>query len=102
MDALRYAKLAPLFGKKLSELSLDDLRVATDVFGVNVPVTEELKLAALSLLQGQSINSVADLVQSPESVQQLISFFKKTENPAVKPERLVRCTHCAEFFLISA
>lgn len=102
MDILRYAKLAPLFGKKLTDLSLDDLQVAADAFDVKVAVTEELKTAALALLQGQKIDSVADLVQSPESVQQLISFFKRGENPSNPVERLVRCSHCGEFFLINS
>lgn len=102
MDILRYAKLAPLFGKKLSDLSLGDLQVAADTFDVNVPVTEELKTAALALLQGQNIDSVAELVQSPESVQQLISFFKRGANPSIPSERLVRCSHCGEFFLIQS
>lgn len=102
MDILRYAKLAPLFGKKLIDLSLEDLQVAADTLNVRVSVTDEIKAAALALLQGQNIDSVADLVQSPESVQQLISFFKRGENPSTPAERLVRCAHCGEFFLINS
>lgn len=43
MDILRYAKLAPLFGKKLSDLSLGDLQIAADTFDVSVPVTGNVR-----------------------------------------------------------
>lgn len=102
MDIVRYAKIAPLLGKKLADLSVDDIKLATETFGVDVQVTEELKAAALGLLQGQQLDSVAELVQSPESLQQLISFFKKERDPVTSTERLVRCTHCGEFFLIKS
>lgn len=101
MDIMRLAKLAPLMSKGLSELSQSDLELAASTFDIQVVVTEELRNAALALLQGQNIHSVAELIQSPESVQQLISMFRRSKGEAVN-ERLVRCKHCQEFFLISA
>lgn len=102
MDILRYAKLAPLIPKKLSDLSSDELGLAAEVFDVQVEVTDELRSAFLALLQGKDIDTVADLVQSPESIHQIISLFKKKQDPTVPEERLVRCPHCSGFFLIKS
>lgn len=99
MDILRLAKLAPLVGKDLSDLTLPDLELAAAVFDIEVVATEELRNAALALLQGKNIHSVADLIQSPESVQQLISMFRRSKDTTAANEYLVRCKHCKEFFL---
>lgn len=101
---MRYAKLGPLLPKKLTDLSLDDLNSVCDIFGLKVKLTEELKLAALGLLQGQDLSTVADVVQSPESVQQLVSLFRGNAEQTVpeQPDRLVRCPHCRDFFLINS
>lgn len=68
-------KLLPLAPKKLHELTLTDLKLVGTTLGFNVDVTPELKLAAIQLLAGQDINSVADLIQKPETIQQLITFI---------------------------
>lgn len=102
MDLMRMAKLTPLLPKKLEELSTGDLDSITEIFGLKTSLTEEIKEAAVMLLKGRDLNTVADVVQSPESVQQLISLFRKDagSNQASEPDRLVRCPHCRDFFLI--
>lgn len=73
---VRFAKLAPLMNRRLESLSLEELRGISVDLGLKVKVTEELKNAALSLLQGKSLDTVADMVTQPESIQQLVMFLK--------------------------
>jgi len=68
--------LAPLKGKQLNDLTLVELQGVLDAFNIAVPVTDELKLAGLALLQDKPIDTVADLIQDPQSVMQLVTFFK--------------------------
>lgn len=75
-DLLKLAALAGLKNRRLESLSLDDLRNVSDALGFKVSVTDELKSAALALLKGKSMDTVADLIQQPESIQQLVLFLK--------------------------
>lgn len=68
-------KLLPLSTKKLDELTLNDLKLVGTTLGIQVEITPELKEAAYKILAGENIHSVADLIQSPESIQQLITFI---------------------------
>lgn len=76
IQLMQLAKLAPLMSRRLESLTLDELRDIGDTLGLKVRVTEELKTAALALLQGKSLDTVADMIQQPESVQQLVLFLK--------------------------
>lgn len=69
-------KLLPLGSKRFEELTLEDLQLVGTVLDLNVEVTPELKQAAFELLAGNNIHSVSELIQSPESIQQLITFFQ--------------------------
>lgn len=69
------AKLFPLAAKKLDELTLTDLKLVGTTLGLEVEITPELQAAAFKLLAGENIHSVSDLVQNPESIQQLITFI---------------------------
>lgn len=68
-------KLLPLGAKQFDELTLSDLQLVGTTLGLEVDITPELKTAAIQLLAGNNINSVAELIQSPESIQQLITFI---------------------------
>lgn len=62
---------------ELRQLSIPEISsIANKLLpGATLNVTEELKSAALALLEDQSIHKVADLVKSPESVKQLIGML---------------------------
>lgn len=77
---LPFAKLAPfahLLDKQITDLTPSDIDGVLGALGVQVNVTDELRSAGLALLQGRDINSVADMIQSPESVQQLVAMFAR-------------------------
>lgn len=77
---LPFAKLMPfahLLDKRITDLTTDDIDGVLGALGVQVNITEELRSAGLALLQGHDINSVADMIQSPESVQQLVALVMK-------------------------
>jgi len=108
--------LLPLMGKKLNELTLVDLQAVRQVLDIKVEINDELKTAALALMQGQDINSVADLIRSPAAIEQLTRFFAGgvtslvsakprpfvetfdedvvTDLSAVKRQAVVECPHC--------
>jgi len=66
---------------------------------IDVDLTDELHQAALALLQGESIDTVSDLIKSPESIQKLLALLKRQE--AVPPtRRIVKCNHCDNFMLV--
>lgn len=91
--------LLPLLSKRLEDLSVADLNLVSKQFNINVDVTEPMRLAALDLLENGDINSVADLIKSPEQVKKLVSFFqsqKKLDDTRV----LKQCPHCDNFMLV--
>lgn len=74
-----FAKYLPLFSLKdkcLDDLTLDDLRCIAGVLGLELAITDELKKAGMALLQGKDIHTVADMIQSPESIAQLLQFLQ--------------------------
>lgn len=76
MDVGKLVKLAPLMSRRLEDLTLDELKDIQGVLGLKVNVTQELKDAALQLLAGKDLDTVSDMIKSPESVQQLVLFLK--------------------------
>lgn len=98
MDILKWAKLTPLLSKRIHDLTLGDLQLATDTFDVGITMTEELKSGVLALLQGANIDSVADLIKSPQSLQQLLSFVRPQAD-SQHEQSVVQCPHCEQFFL---
>jgi len=91
--------LLPLLGKKLTDLSVDDLNLVSKELGINVQVTEQMRVGALLLAKDGDLDSVADLIKSPEQIKSFVNFFK---NQAVVNEthKLVSCPHCQNFHLI--
>lgn len=72
----KYLPLLSLKDKRLDDLTLDDLRGVAGVMGIELAITDELKEAGMALLQGRDINTVADMIQSPESIAQLLQFLQ--------------------------
>lgn len=70
-------KFAPLMGKRLEDLVVSEIVDVLSAFKVNVNVTDELMEAGLALLRGQDINTVADMVKSPDSIVQLLAFMQR-------------------------
>ena len=79
-------KFAPLMGKRLEELSVEDVRAVLDHFNIKVNVNDELLGAGIALMGGEDIHTVADMIQQPESIETLVRFI--TRNPR-EPEIVV-------------
>jgi hypothetical protein len=92
--------LLPLLGKKVEDLSLDDLSKVAKVMKLDIDVTDELRDAGLALLKGENIEKVADLIQSPDSVQKLLAVFQTKKSVALSApgKQVLRCPHCELFF----
>jgi len=73
--------LLPLLSKRLEELTPDDFSKIASVMKIDVELTDELKDAGFALLRGDSIDTVADLIQKPESIKKLLIFFKEQKTP---------------------
>jgi hypothetical protein len=67
-------------GLRVDELTVDHAVSVLSEFGVNVPVDDELLKAGMALLQGQNINTVADMIQKPDSVLKLVEFMGRGAN----------------------
>jgi len=91
--------LLPLLGKRLEDLTPDDLDKVKKAFKINVDLTDELREAGLALLRDDSIDKVADLIQKPESIQKLLSFFKAQEPKTAHAAAVLRCPHCSLYFI---
>nr|UQT02514.1 P12 [Red mite associated cystovirus] len=64
-------------GKRLEDLVVTEIVDVLSAFNVKIDVTDELMEAGLALLRGQNINTVADMVKSPDSIVQLMSFMQR-------------------------
>lgn len=63
--------------QKLSFSQVSDEQFNAVLLDLNVAhIDPELKNAALGLLAGKGIDNVADLIQSPSAVMQLVQFIK--------------------------
>lgn len=71
-----FAKLKSYGDRKLASLTPTEIGEIASSFGVNVEVTDELKAAGMALLAGRDLDSVNDMIKSPESVMQLVQLFK--------------------------
>lgn len=94
----KYLPLLSLKDKRLKDLTLDDLRGVADVMGVELAITDELKEAGLALLQGKDIHTVADMIQSPESIAQLLQFLQGRSQEQVIAEAELFDLYRGEFF----
>lgn len=72
----KLAMLASLKDRQLSSLTLVELEGIANSFGIEVAITSELKTAMLELVRGKSLSTVSDMIQDPESIQQIASFLR--------------------------
>lgn len=73
------AKFLPLLhlrGKRLEDVTTEELSKIAEILGIKVNVNDELKRAGMALLRGDDINTVADMIQSPESIQKIMLFLQ--------------------------
>lgn len=87
-----------LLNKRLEDLSDHDIQAVLKQLNIDLAVTPELKNAALALLKGESIDTVADLAGSKEAIAKVISFFQAQPKPEEVSNVIVRCPHCLNFF----
>lgn len=74
----KYPKLAGLSDMlrlKANQLTIDHLIRISDAFNTKLPITEETSKALLALFKGHDINDVADMIQSPEALTDIVVFF---------------------------
>ena len=71
-----FGQLKSMGGRTLDSLSAEEIGGIAKAFGLRVPITDELKAAGMALLAGKDLNTVNDMIQSPESVMQLVSLLK--------------------------
>lgn len=98
-------KLAPLMSKTIADLTLEDLMsIKTALKIETLPLTPELKEAATRLLAGENIDTVANLIQSPESVKRLMDLLTGKNAQMIEAEQqqgfVHQCRHCREFEII--
>lgn len=77
--------LAYLRDKKSEDLTQADVVAVGTAFGVDLPLTEEVRDAFLAWLQGKDLDSVCDLINQPESVYQVIEFIQGGLRAVGKP-----------------
>lgn len=68
--------LVDLKDMKASDLTKEHVTRIAAAFGHNLPFTEELVDALVALLRGKNIHAVADIIRSPDSMTDLVTFFK--------------------------
>lgn len=77
--AQKYPKLlglADMAKLKTNQLNKEHLARVADAFDSTVPLTDAAQDALIALLKGRDINDVANLVTSPEAVQDVVTFFR--------------------------
>lgn len=89
-------KLMPLSSKKVTDLSIDDVRNVHQVLGFTGSVSDDLYSAALALLQNKGIDQAADIIQSPDTISELAGLF---QSPVISDDQtILQCPHCHGFF----
>lgn len=76
---LPIAKFLPLLhlrGKRLEDITTEELSKIAEILGIKVNVDDELVRAGMALLRGDNIDTVADMIQSPESIQKIMLFLQ--------------------------
>lgn len=73
----RLLSLGDLLKKNANQLTIEDFVRVADALGVEVPVGPELQQAGLALLKGKGINEVSDMIRHPDSLEELVVFFRR-------------------------
>lgn len=88
---LAIAKFLPLLhlkDKRLEDITEEELVRVAGILGIRIDIDEELKNAGMALLKGDNIDTVADMIKSPESIQKIMLFLqgKSAETAAIEGE----------------
>lgn len=94
----KYLQLAKYINTPVADLSLRDIDDIAAVFGVDLTSNEDLRDAALSLMKGDDINIVSDLVKKPESIKKLLDLMKSIPKAEDSLLPIQQCPHCFNFF----
>lgn len=94
----KYLQLARYMNMPVADLSLSDIDKIAAVFGVDLTSNEDLRDAALSLLRGDDINVVSDLIQKPESIKKLLALLQAIPKAGDNLLPIQQCPHCFNFF----
>lgn len=76
--AAKYPKLMSLSDMaslRANQITRSHLDRVANAFDVTIPVSDELVEAFIHLLKGRDINTVADLIVSPEAIGELVTFL---------------------------
>jgi hypothetical protein len=68
--------LSDMLKLRANQLDRSHFDRLAEAIGVEIPISDEVQNAILHLLRGKDINYVADLIQSPESVVEIVNFAK--------------------------
>lgn len=77
--AARYPKLLGLTDMaclKLNQLTADHVVRIADALDTRIPVGEELLNALVAMLKGKNMNEVGDLIQRPETFEEIVTFIR--------------------------
>lgn len=86
---LSIAKFLPLLhlkDKRLEDVTEGELAQVAAILGIRIDINEELKKAGMALLRGENIHTVADMIQSPESIQKIMLFLQGKTKETVEIE----------------
>lgn len=83
-------KVLALKDRTLNSLSVTEVQGLANSFGLQIDLTDDLKRAGVALLQEQDIDTVADMIQKPESIQQLLGFLDGGSSQADEPSEVER------------
>lgn len=98
VDIVKFLPLLDLREKRLEDLSLGDLSKIAIVAGVKINITEELKDAGLALLRGENIDTVADMIKSPDSIRQVVQFLQNRSDEDVMAEQEIGMLYSGNIF----
>lgn len=68
-------ELSDLRSLKTNQLSAEHVHRIAKAFDVTVPFTDELVHAFIAMLKGKDVNEVADLIQDPASLRDVVAFL---------------------------
>lgn len=69
-------KLGHLMSLRANQLTVEHLQEIAGALNTDIPMTSEVQAAVVQFLKGKDIDAVCDLIQSPESVRDVVTFFK--------------------------
>lgn len=68
--------LSDMLNLKAKDIRKEDVVRLAEAFNITISVNDELVDAFVALLRGKNIHAVADIIQSPDSVGEIIAFVK--------------------------